>query len=97
MNIPFDVLDMACYPLRKHIPELTPERLQKALEMTEETLKAEVKPGAMLTIKEVANRLQISKVTCWRMIKAKTLKTVRIGQRCTRVPESEVVRLGAGE
>ncbi|MBN1864830.1 MAG: helix-turn-helix domain-containing protein [Victivallales bacterium] len=93
MSIPLDVLDLACYPLKRHLPHITPELLGKALDMAR-TDKSEVNPGALLTVKEVSAHLHISTCTIWRMIQAGKIKTVIIGDRCRRIPESEVFRLG---
>ena len=81
-NIPYEALDMACYSLRKHIPELTPEILQDALKKTKEAPEIEKKPGTHLTVSEVAERLSISRPTVFRWIKSNKIKSVCFGERC---------------
>ena len=54
------------------------------------------KPGQLLTVAQVAERLQISVYTVHRMVKRGELRGVRVS-RSIRVPEGEVIALSEGE
>lgn len=61
--------------------------------LTQVERKAEV--GKMLRVKEACARLGISQPTFYRMVKSGRIKPVYIGERCTRIPESQIAALGA--
>jgi excisionase family DNA binding protein len=46
----------------------------------------------LLTIKEVCSRLSISRSMLYELIRSNKIRTVRIGKRGIRLPESEIER-----
>jgi excisionase family DNA binding protein len=46
----------------------------------------------LFRIPEVARALNISKGLAWQLVRAGTLESVRIGQRCRRVPRAALER-----
>ena len=59
------------------------------------TRKAAAIPDAdpLYSIPEVCSTLNIGPTKVWELIRKDLLKAVRLGNRCTRVPKSSVVRL----
>jgi excisionase family DNA binding protein len=49
-------------------------------------------PEQLLTVKQVASRLQVSTRKVYRLLAEKAVATVRVGKRGTRVLESELGR-----
>lgn len=51
----------------------------------------------LLTMGECCERLGISRVTIWRLVKAGRLSFVDIGRGTRRIPESEIIRFANGK
>lgn len=50
-------------------------------------------PELLLSVRQVAESLKISRVTIYKLAKKGQLRLVKFGNRCTRVPLEEVLRL----
>ena len=49
--------------------------------------------GRLLRVREVAQRIGVSVPTVYRMIHSGQLRPVKVGEICTRIPESQLVEL----
>lgn len=50
----------------------------------------------LLQMGEAADRLSVSRVTLWRLVKAGRLSTVDIGRGSKRIPETDIIRFAQG-
>ena len=51
----------------------------------------------LLTMGDACERLGVSRVTIWRLVKARRLSTVDIGRNSKRIPENEIIRFASGK
>lgn len=89
-NINPSIVAAASGMLSPFVPELTPSNLIEALSTYGKNAKPQEKP---LTINQVAERLQISRMTVCRLIHRGELPAFRVGKRSVRISNSDVESL----
>ena len=89
-NINNSIVAAASGMLSPFVPELTPSNLIEALSAYGKDDKPQEKP---LTINQVAERLQISRMTVCRLINRGELPAFRVGKRSVRISHDDVESL----
>ena len=94
-NIPPAVLAAATGCLQPYCEQLNPQNLHRAL--TSYKTEAKKQSSKLLSYSEVANILNVSRMTVCRMINRGELPRVKVGKRSVRIPESAIESLLNGE
>ena len=92
MKVPQNVLSAGCGMFAPFVLNLTPERLEQAL--NESSKPSELAPG--YTPNEFCKLAKMSKQTLWNWEHSGKIRLSRVG-RIVRVPRSEVERILRGE
>ncbi len=98
-NTPHNILDAATALLLPTCPALTADNLVAALrEYPENGTPSVAEPSKkLLTLRQAAERLAISRTTLWRLCQDGTLpKPLQIGLRSPRLPEAAIDKLCQG-
>ena len=76
--------------LSEHVPGLTQEVLIAALKLYDSAsaAAADIEPGQLLTVAEVAQRLSVCRRTVWNWIQDGKIRTVHLGKHLIRIPEA---------
>jgi len=80
--------------LDEHVPGLTQDNLVNALKLYggDSVTTADIDPGKLLTVDEVAERLSVCRRTVWNWIQNGKIQAVHLNKHLVRIPEMNVVK-----
>lgn len=95
-RIPSTTLQAVATLLTPYVTDLTPVVLVKALKAYsgDPPSSPAPAPGQLLTVSEAARRLAAHRTIIVRMIQKGDIQSVKVSARGTRIPETEIVRMG---